>query len=117
MRLACLTEIVGCLDMRVMSLKDGKAKMSKSNADVNSRISLFDSPDLIHRKIRAVRCRSLLVRMNLTLFPVPFKQAKTDSFPSLSICVEGEERPEVANLLGIYAAFKNVEVAEVLGCC
>jgi tryptophanyl-tRNA synthetase len=66
---------------RVMSLRDGRAKMSKSDASENSRINLTDDAETIQRKIR---------------------RAKTDSEPGMSL--DAEKRPEAANLLGIYAA-------------
>ena len=66
---------------RVMSLRDGRQKMSKSDSSENSRINLTDDVDTIARKIR---------------------KAKTDSEPGLSY--DPERRPEAANLLGIYAA-------------
>ena len=66
---------------RVMSLRDGRQKMSKSDSSENSRINLTDDTDTIARKIR---------------------KAKTDSEPGLSY--DPERRPEAANLLGIYAA-------------
>jgi tryptophanyl-tRNA synthetase len=70
---------------RVMSLRDGMSKMSKSDTSDASRINLRDCPDTIAKKI---------------------KKAKTDSDP-FPISPEGLEdsRPEVANLLNIYAAF------------
>lgn len=69
---------------RVMSLRDGRAKMSKSEASENSRINLIDDAETIQRKIR---------------------RAKTDSEPGMSL--DAEARPEAANLLGIYAALAN----------
>ena len=69
---------------RVMSLRDGRAKMSKSEPSENSRINLTDDAETIQRKIR---------------------RAKTDSEPGMSLDVEN--RPEAANLLGIYAALND----------
>jgi tryptophanyl-tRNA synthetase len=69
---------------RVMSLRDGRAKMSKSEPSGNSRINLTDDAETIQRKIR---------------------RAKTDSEPGMSLDVEN--RPEAANLLGIYAALND----------
>ena len=66
---------------RVMSLRDGTAKMSKSDPSDNSRINLTDDADTIARKVR---------------------RAKSDSEMGLSF--EPERRPEAANLLNIYAA-------------
>lgn len=78
---------------RVMSLKDGAAKMSKSDPSDLSRINMTDDSDTIARKI---------------------KKAKTDAdaLPSEPKGLDG--RPEAANLVGIYAALAGVEVAEVL---
>ena len=71
---------------RVMSLRDGAKKMSKSDPSDNSRINLTDSADAIAQKIR---------------------RAKTDPEP-LPSEVEGlEKRAEAANLVGIFAALKN----------
>ena len=68
---------------KVMSLRDGTAKMSKSDPSDNSRINLTDDADTIAKKIR---------------------KAKTDAgeIPGTKEGLEG--RPEVANLVGIYAA-------------
>jgi tryptophanyl-tRNA synthetase len=77
---------------RVMSLRDGSKKMSKSEASAMSRIDLTDGPDEIAKKIR---------------------KAKTDPEP-LPGNTEGlEERPEAANLLGIFAALSNATLDEV----
>ncbi len=65
---------------RVMSLRDGRAKMSKSDPSEYSRIHLDDDADTIALKIR---------------------KAKSDMIEGMSI---SEDRPEAANLLGIYAA-------------
>ena len=68
---------------RVMSLRDGAAKMSKSDPSDASRINLLDDADTIAQKIR---------------------RAKTDPAP-LPETLEGlEGRPEALNLVGIYAA-------------
>ena len=75
---------------RVMSLRDGRAKMSKSDASENSRINLTDDADTIQRKIR---------------------RAKTDSEPGMSF--DPENRPEAANLLGIYAALADESIEAV----
>ena len=78
---------------RVMSLRDGAAKMSKSDPSDNSRINLLDSADDIAQKIR---------------------RAKTDPEP-LPEAVEGlAGRPEADNLVGLYAALSGVSKAEVL---
>ncbi len=65
---------------RIMSLTDGSKKMSKSDPNENSRISLLDSPELITKKI---------------------KKAKTDSFMGLEF--DNSDRPEADNLLTIYS--------------
>ncbi len=75
---------------RVMSLRDGRAKMSKSDASENSRINLTDDAETIQRKIR---------------------RAKTDSEPGMSY--DPENRPEAANLLGIYAALSAESISAV----
>ena len=78
---------------RIMSLRDGTAKMSKSDVSDNSRINLDDDADTIARKI---------------------KKAKTDPEP-LPETVNGlETRPEAANLVGIYAALTGKSKADVL---
>ncbi|MEM8988052.1 MAG: tryptophan--tRNA ligase [Pseudomonadota bacterium] len=78
---------------RVMSLKDGAAKMSKSDPSDLSRINMTDGADAIAKKI---------------------KKAKTDPEP-LPCEIEGlEGRPEAANLVGIYAALSGKTDAEVL---
>jgi len=78
---------------RVMSLRDGSKKMSKSDESDYSRINMTDDADTIALKIR---------------------KAKTDLFP-MPDTVEGlAERPEAANLLGIYAALSDRDKAEVI---
>jgi tryptophanyl-tRNA synthetase len=74
----------------VMSLRDGRSKMSKSDPSENSRINLTDDAETIQRKIR---------------------RAKTDSEPGMSY--DRENRPEAVNLLDIYAALADETVAEV----
>ena len=78
---------------RVMSLKDGSKKMSKSDPSDLSRINLTDDADAIARKI---------------------KKAKTDPEPLPSEEKGLEGRPEAANLVGIYAALSGMSTAEVL---
>jgi tryptophanyl-tRNA synthetase len=78
---------------RVMSLRDGTKKMSKSDASDQSRISLTDSDDQIAQKIR---------------------RAKTDPEPLPSEEVGLAQRPEAANLVGIYAALVDGTPADVL---
>lgn len=69
---------------RIMSLRDGSKKMSKSDPSDYSRITLTDDADAIAKKIR---------------------KATTDSTPGVTYDPVG--RPEVANLLTIYAALTN----------
>ena len=65
---------------RVMSLTDGRSKMSKSDPNEGSRITLLDPPELITKKI---------------------KRAKTD--PERGLEFNNPDRPETDNLLGLYA--------------
>jgi len=78
---------------RVMSLRDGTKKMSKSDASDYSRINLTDDADTIAQKIR---------------------KAKTDPEPLPTEEKGLETRPEADNLVGIYAALSNRSKAEVL---
>ena len=78
---------------RIMSLKDGSKKMSKSDVSDLSRINLKDSKDLIINKI---------------------KKAKTDPHPIPNIIEELENRPEAENLLGIYSSLKNQNIKTTL---
>ncbi len=71
---------------RIMSLKDGTKKMSKSDPSDHSRINLTDTKEQILNKI---------------------KKAKTDTSPMPDQITETEKRPEVENLLGIYSSLKN----------
>ena len=68
---------------RIMSLKDGLKKMSKSDPSDLSRINLTDSKDEISNKI---------------------KKAKTDPMPMPSTSNDLSQRPEAENLLGIYSS-------------
>jgi len=78
---------------RVMSLRDGTAKMSKSDPSDQSRINLTDAADAIAAKIR---------------------RARTDPLP-LPESLEGlKDRPEADNLVGIYAALSGQTKAQVL---
>ncbi len=79
---------------RVMSLRDGTKKMSKSDPSGLSRISMTDSAEAIARKIR---------------------KAKTDPDPLPDSPKGFEGRPEAANLMGIYAALSDSEIAAVCG--
>ena len=78
---------------RIMSLKDGLKKMSKSDASDLSRINLKDSNDLIINKI---------------------KKAKTDANPIPKNIEELENRPEAENLIGIYSNLKNQNIEVTL---
>ena len=78
---------------RIMSLKDGTKKMSKSDVSDLSRINLTDSKDSIINKI---------------------KKAKTDPLPIPSEIKEFEKRPEAENLLGIYSSITNQKIEETL---
>ena len=79
--------------MRIMSLRDGTKKMSKSDASDNSRINLTDDADTIAQKIR---------------------RAKTDPDALPSEEAGLEPRPEADNLVGIFAALADKTKAEVL---
>jgi tryptophanyl-tRNA synthetase len=79
---------------RVMSLRDGSRKMSKSEPSDYSRINLTDDADAIAQKIR---------------------KAKTDPEPLPSEEKGLDTRPEADNLVGIYAALNNTTKAAVLG--
>jgi len=78
---------------RVMSLRDGTKKMSKSDASDQSRINLTDDADLIAQKIR---------------------KAKTDPEPLPSEEKGLQTRPEADNLVGIFAALAGTTRAAVL---
>ena len=71
---------------RIMSLKDGLKKMSKSDPSELSRINLTDNKDEIVNKI---------------------KKAKTDNMPMPESNENLDQRPEVENLLGIYSSLSN----------
>jgi tryptophanyl-tRNA synthetase len=78
---------------RIMSLRDGSAKMSKSDPSDMSRINLNDDPDLIAQKVR---------------------KAKTDPEPLPVDPADLDARPEAKNLVIIYAALADESVADVL---
>jgi tryptophanyl-tRNA synthetase len=80
--------------MRVMSLRDGKKKMSKSDASDMSTIYMMDDAETISRKI---------------------KKATTDPEPLPSEAAGLEGRAEAANLVAIYAALADLSVDDVLG--
>ncbi len=75
---------------RVMSLRDGTKKMSKSDESDYSRINLIDDTDLIVQKI---------------------KKAKTDMVVGISY--EPETRPDIANLLNIHSAFTGEKAEDI----
>jgi len=79
---------------RIMSLRDGSAKMSKSDPSDMSRINLTDDADAIMAKV---------------------KKAKTDPEPLPEDVAGLAGRAEAANLVGIYAAMAQVPVTAVLG--
>jgi len=79
---------------RIMSLKDGLKKMSKSELSDLSRINLTDDADQIINKI---------------------KKAKTDPLPLPTKIEDLNKRPEAKNLLGIYSSLKNLTLEESVG--
>jgi tryptophanyl-tRNA synthetase len=78
---------------RIMSLRDGTKKMSKSDESDYSRINLTDDADTIAKK---------------------FRKAKSDMIEGMSY---DANRPESANLLAIYAALKGISKADALAEC
>lgn len=78
---------------RVMSLRDGTQKMSKSAESDMTRINLTDDADMIVQK---------------------FRKAKTDPHPVPANDKEAEGRPEAVNLIGIYAALSDRSRADVM---
>ena len=86
--------IGGGTTARIMSLRDGRTKMSKSDSSEMSRVHLTDSDDEIAQKIR---------------------KAKTDPEPLPDNAETLEGRPEAKNLVGIYAAVVDESVDQVLG--
>lgn len=78
---------------RVMSLRDGSKKMSKSDPSDQSRITLTDDADTIAKKVR---------------------KAKTDPLPLPDKAEDLGERPEAANLMGIYAALSDQDLSAVI---
>jgi tryptophanyl-tRNA synthetase len=79
---------------RIMSLRDGSAKMSKSDPSDMSRINLSDDADTMAQKV---------------------KKAKTDPEPLPSEAAGLADRAEARNLVGIYAALAGQSVDAVLG--
>jgi tryptophanyl-tRNA synthetase len=78
---------------RIMSLRDGLAKMSKSDPSDQSRINLIDTNDIIAAKI---------------------KKAKSDAEPLPDNEDDLKVRPEAQNLVGIYATLAGISAQEVL---
>lgn len=78
---------------RVMSLRDGTQKMSKSAESDMSRINLTDDADAIAKKIR---------------------KAKTDILPLPATVIELETRPDVRNLMVVYAALAERSLTDVV---
>ena len=78
---------------RVMSLRDGTKKMSKSDPSDYSRIMLSDDLDSVVQKI---------------------KKAKTDAYPLPSTLDEAKKRPEALNLITIFAALNNVSTDSII---
>ncbi|HAX91152.1 MAG TPA: tryptophan--tRNA ligase [Rhodospirillaceae bacterium] len=78
---------------RIMSLRDGSKKMSKSDESDYSRLNMTDDADTIMQKIR---------------------KAKTDTLPLPETVKELEARPEADNLITIYASLGDMTVADVL---
>jgi tryptophanyl-tRNA synthetase len=84
---------IGTTAARIMSLRDGTAKMSKSDVSEMSRINLSDDSDTVAKKIR---------------------KAKTDPEALPETMAELEDRPEAKNLVSIYAALSEIEPQAVL---
>ena len=78
---------------RIMSLRDGTKKMSKSELSDQSRINLTDDKDQIISKI---------------------KKAKTDTLPLPSTNTDLEKRPEAKNLIGIYSSLMDVSLEDTI---
>ena len=78
---------------RIMSLRDGRSKMSKTDPSEQSRIHLTDSNDVIAQKIR---------------------KAKTDPEPLPENAAALDDRPEAKNLVGIYGAVNGETIEQVL---
>lgn len=76
---------------RVMSLRDGTKKMSKSDPSSVSRIHINDNPDEIMQKL---------------------KKSKTDGIPEITY--DPKKRPEVSNLINIFSALSDISVNEIL---
>lgn len=75
---------------RIMSLRDGTKKMSKSDESDYSRINLYDTPEIIRLKL---------------------KKAKSDSIQE--VYFDKENRPEISNLMNIYSALSGESVKNI----
>ena len=78
---------------RIMSLRDGTKKMSKSELSDLSRINLTDNKDQIINKI---------------------KKAKTDTLPLPATSADLEKRPEAKNLMSIYSSITDVNLDDTI---
>ena len=78
---------------RIMSLRDGTVKMSKSDPSDMARINLTDDPDTVMKKV---------------------KKARTDAEPLPGEAAGLADRPEALNLVAIYAVMSDRTVADVL---
>ena len=76
---------------RIMSLKDGRSKMSKSDPSDASRINLSDNTDIIYQKI---------------------KKAKTDNIENITY--DPYNRPEISNLINIYATLSKIKIEDIV---
>jgi tryptophanyl-tRNA synthetase len=85
--------VIGKEGARIKSLRDGTKKMSKSDASDMSRINMIDDVDTIRDKI---------------------KRARTDTGVMPSSVEEFAERPEVQNLIEIYALLADISVQDVI---
>lgn len=80
------------LGARIMSLQDPSKKMSKSDEDPNTYVSLLDLPKKIEKKI---------------------KSAVTDSDPEARVFFDSENKAGIANLMTIYSAFTGKSFADI----
>jgi tryptophanyl-tRNA synthetase len=85
--------LIGATGARIMSLRDGTAKMSKSDPSDMSRVNLTDPPELVAQKIR---------------------KAKTDPEPLPETMEALADRPEAANLVTLYAGLADEPPSAVL---
>jgi tryptophanyl-tRNA synthetase len=89
---------------RVMSLRDGNKKMSKSDPSDMSRIVMTDDADTIAKKIKKAKS-------DMEVLPSPAILESPTTPPE----AQRKARPECFNLLGIYATLADQTLAEVLG--